>query len=462
MVKDAVDIHNFEKRLIDELNRLKRANIDSENKELITDFIQDLQDGWIPQMGRKKSVDKARWPKYAMHLRVIGQIIQDNGITPKSFRWLDKDKAKQLKKLLIKRLKPQSKKKNSWKTTAYDYKVIFKKFMRWVREEKGYPKGYQEKQRHLYHLDGSIHPLELKPIDFTKPSSNGNLEIYEIPTDEELQWLYEASVNLRDKCYFAMWKEHGNRIGGIGSLQIKDIESPDNLGILVTMRDKTLDGEQIRFIHAQADIITYLNSHPRRLDPEAPFWYNLDKWNKKSIFEHLEYPDFDRIIKRAQKRHNRKFRDNREKQITKKLRTHLARYAAFRRKRKQGVPAHVICTESGLVDGSKQLEYYGKFDRSDVDDYYRSVVAPEETRIPELRTCPRCKQVQKGVNGFCERCGSPMDVKAALKLQEENKTLEDRLKQLEEKAKVNDYLDGVVQQLLDKGLIDMKKLATSL
>jgi hypothetical protein len=43
---------------------------------------------------------KARWPKYLMHLRVIAQIIEDNGIEPKSFLYLDEAKVKQLRRLL--------------------------------------------------------------------------------------------------------------------------------------------------------------------------------------------------------------------------------------------------------------------------------------------------------------------------------------------------------------------------
>jgi hypothetical protein len=451
MVKDAVDIHNFNKRLNDWLKSLEKSDIDRNNKKLITDFIGDLQDGWMPKKGKKKPVGKARWPKYVMHLKIIAELIQNNDVfSNKSFVWLDEEGAKQLKKLLINRLKPKSKRKDTWKTTAYDYKVIFKKFMRWVREEKGYPMGYKKKQLHTYALITSIHPLETEPLDFPKPDSNGNVEVYDIPSDEELQWLYEAALNLRDKCYFAMWREHGNRIGGLGSLQVRDVSPPDSLGILVTMRDKTMSGEQIRFIHAQADMIAYLNSHPKRDNPKAPFWYNLDKWNKKNKFEHLEYPDFARMIDRAKARHNRRFKGDKRKQITKPMRTHLARYAAFRRKRKQGVPAHVICAESGLVDGSKQLEYYGKFDRSDVDDYYREMAASEDEKPPEFRTCPRCKQIQKGVNNFCERCGSPMDITTVLEVDEVKEGLSEMTRvedQLVVKVELFERLMGEMRDL---------------
>lgn len=427
-MKEEVDIHDFDRRLRYELAALERSNIDPENKRLIREFIEDLQDGWIPKRGGKKPVMKARWPKYLMHLRVIAQIIEDNGIEPKSFLYLDEAKVKQLRRLLVRRLKAGSRKPDSWRSTAYDYAVCFKKFMRWLREEKGYPEGYENRELHANALLYTVHPLETAPLQFAKRDPLETVDIREIPTDQELIWLYEAALNLRDKCFFAMWREHGNRIGGLGSLQVGDIAPPDKWGILVTMRDKTIKGEQIRFIHAQKDIIAWLNAHPRRDDPDAPFWINLEKWNKKGIIEPLSYDDFRRIIDRAKERHNKRYADDREKQITKNIRPHLARYTAFRRKRKQGVPEHVICKESGLVDGSKQIELYGKFDRTDIDEYYEQMANARADRPPELRSCPRCEQIQKGSNSFCERCGSPMDLATALKYESE---LEERVKRLE-------------------------------
>jgi hypothetical protein len=440
MVKEELDIHNFDRRLEKEFEALEKSTISPENKELIKEFIEDLQDGWIPVKGGQKTVGKARWPKYAMHLRVIAQMIHDNGIDPESFLWVDEKKAKAIRKLIIQRAKKNSRREDSWKATAYDYGMIFKKFMRWVREEKRYPKGYPKRGLHNDSLAYSTHPLEVSKLKLPRPKPQGNTKVSDIPTDQELTWLYESAMNPRDRCFFAMWREHGNRIGGIGSLQIGDISPPDRLGILVTMKDKTIDGEQVRFIHAQADIIAYLNFHPQRDNPKAPFWINLEKWNKKGVIEHLEYDDFRKIIQRARDRHNQKYRDNPRKQITKPLRTHIARYTAFRRKRKQGIPAHVICKESGLVDGSKQLEYYGKFDRTDVDEYYKELAKPEEETRPELRSCPRCQQVQKGSNNFCERCGSPMELKTAVKFEEMREVGDVALSELFKDDEVRDVI----------------------
>jgi hypothetical protein len=51
MVKEEVDIHDFDRRLRYELTALERSNIEPENKRLIREFIEDLQDGWIPKRG---------------------------------------------------------------------------------------------------------------------------------------------------------------------------------------------------------------------------------------------------------------------------------------------------------------------------------------------------------------------------------------------------------------------------
>lgn len=61
----------------------------------------------------------------------------------------------------------------------------------------------------------------------------------DIPTDDEMKFLSNASINPRDKAFFEMAKEVGIRIGGIGSRQIKHV-SFDELGAKVTVYDKTM------------------------------------------------------------------------------------------------------------------------------------------------------------------------------------------------------------------------------
>jgi hypothetical protein len=45
----------------------------------------------------------------------------------------------------------------------------------------------------------------------------------DIPTEEEMQYLSNATINPRDKAFFEMAREVGIRIGGIGSRQIKHV-----------------------------------------------------------------------------------------------------------------------------------------------------------------------------------------------------------------------------------------------
>ncbi|HUW68304.1 MAG TPA: hypothetical protein VMW20_09720 [Candidatus Nanoarchaeia archaeon] len=73
----------------------------------------------------------------------------------------------------------------------------------------------------------------------------------DIPTEEELQYLSNAAINPRDKAIFEMARELGLRIGGIGSRQLKHV-SFDELGAKVTIYDKTMRGEPVRFVSSSS------------------------------------------------------------------------------------------------------------------------------------------------------------------------------------------------------------------
>jgi integrase/recombinase XerD len=121
----------------------------------------------------------------------------------------------------------------------------------------------------------------------------------DIPTVEEVEYLSNAAINPRDKAFFEMAKELGIRIGGIGSRQIKHV-SFDELGAKVTIYDKTMRCEPVRFISSASYLRIWLDSHPFKNDPEAPLWVDLEKTAYGPV--PLDYNGFRAIIRRAVER----------------------------------------------------------------------------------------------------------------------------------------------------------------
>ncbi|HUV82373.1 MAG TPA: hypothetical protein VMW53_04775, partial [archaeon] len=205
-------------------------------------------------------------------------------------------------------------KKGEW--AQYDFRIILRKFITWLRNEYGYPDGYPQKEEISQLLPILKFPSEVMKIRVSPPQKLKAGE--DIPTEEEMQYICDAAINPRDKAFFQMAKEVGIRIGGIGSRQIKHV-SFDELGAKVTIYDKTMRGEPVRFVSSASHLHIWLDNHPFKNDPEAPLWIDLEK-TAYGAFP-LDYNGFRAMIRRAVERHNKRAETLGLPRITKKIHT---------------------------------------------------------------------------------------------------------------------------------------------
>jgi len=111
--------------------------------------------------------------------------------------------------------------KGEW--TQHDYRIILRKFVSWLRAEHSYPSGYPEREEFIRILSIVKYPVEVGKIKINRPDRLKPAE--EIPTQIEMHYLSDASINPRDKAFFEMAKEVGIRIGGLGSRQTKTYDT---------------------------------------------------------------------------------------------------------------------------------------------------------------------------------------------------------------------------------------------
>jgi hypothetical protein len=58
----------------------------------------------------------------------------------------------------------------------------------------------------------------------------------------------------------------------------------------------------------------------------------------------------------------------------------------------------------------------------------------------KARTFPRCKERNSPVSTFCNRCGSPLDFKTAIELEEQRKAGDDAVSMLVKDPKVQEII----------------------
>jgi len=415
-----IDIHDYARRIECVKNLVKNSKISEGNKQLITEFMGDCRTGW----GGKKLTD-ARVSKLIAAIKILSEMLE------KDWEWVTKE---DIKRIIVKL--DADPEKGEW--AQHDYRIILRKFVAWLRAEHSYPSGYPEREEFIRILSIVKYPVEVGKIKINRPDRLKPAE--EIPTQTEMQYLSDAAINPRDKAFFEMAKEVGIRIGGLGSRQLKHI-SFDELGAQITMHDKTMRGEPVRYISSVSYLHVWLENHPFKTNPEAPLWIDLGKTAKGPV--PLDYSGFRALILRTVERHNKRAENLGLPKITKRIHTHLFRYHAQTRDELDGVPRSIMCKQRGWKTDSKQPERYARIVTKDVDSYYAKkfgITGGEIKEQPKPGRCPRCKELNAPGMGYCFKCGLPLSIKAENVEQQLQSMIEEMLMDPEIHAKLRDRL----------------------
>jgi integrase/recombinase XerD len=70
----------------------------------------------------------------------------------------------------------------------------------------------------------------------------------------------------------------------------------------------------------------------------------------------------------------------------------------------------------------------------------------QEERPLRIRQCGRCREVNPPTNMFCSKCGSPLDVKAALEVEKEQERTDQIMNRLFEDPKFRELVEEVLKR----------------
>jgi hypothetical protein len=216
-----------------------------------------------------------------------------------------------------------------------------------------------------------------------------------------MEFLCNAATNPRDRAYIEMSREHGERIGGLGTRQIKHVKF-DQIGAIVTIHDKTFRGEPVRYISSTIHLRNWIEKHPFKNDPEAPLWIDFAKLPECVA---LNYDGFRSIIRRLVERHNSNAQKFGLPLIKKHITIHLFRY-------------------------------------------YAQTLEVKERENPErLARCMQCKEVNLAKSTYCVKCGLPMSGTAVIEMEDMMKKMDVVLGKLMQDKEFAEMFDKKVTQL---------------
>jgi len=362
-VRNKIEVHNYQRRLERVLSKIDESSIDRKCKSAILDFYNDCL---------SRGLSKARILKYLDTIERIARHLK------KPFEEATKDDIARLVREI------EERDYSGW--TKHDYKINLKIFYRWLRKTEEYP----------------------EEVKWIKPTvKKGSLLPEEILTEEEVEKLAESATNLKDKAFILVLYESGCRIGEILSLRIHNVQF-DNYGAVLSVSGKTGD-RRVRIIASAPKLSAWLDNHPFRENADAPLWINLSINNRNNVFS---YAASKLMLKRAAEK----------AKIRKRIYPHLFRHS-------RATFLANFLTEAqlkqhfGWVQASDMASTYVHLSGRDVDNALLKLQGVEvENKAKEavLKTvlCPRCNEKNSPTSRFCMRCGSPIDLKSALKVDE--------------------------------------------
>jgi len=374
------DIHNYARRYESSKRLLENADISRASKNIILKFDQTCA---LDRIG------------IARRCRIINTMRAFALTLPND---LDKVSKDELKDAVLK----IELNENWTPSTKHTHKAIIKKFYKWL----AYGDDYKTKQGYpeiVSWMRSSVSSKEKSRVNAA-----------DILTESEVEKLVTAAEYPRDKAFISMIYELGARIGEIGSLRIKDL-SRDKHSFIIDLCGKT--GHRTpRIVVSDPYLTSWLNIHPQKDDPDASLWIMLGSRNKNRT---MKYSAFRALVLRLKER----------AKIKKRIYPHLFRHTRV---------THLLLNKQineaqakvyfGWVPSSRMLSEYSHLASKDVNYVMLEMHGIEvntKKNEPKIKQCPRCKKINPAGHSFCKDCGSILDIKSAMNLEDKRKGFDD-------------------------------------
>ncbi|MEM5844131.1 MAG: site-specific integrase [Candidatus Aenigmatarchaeota archaeon] len=283
--------------------------------------------------------------------------------------------------------------------TKYDFKRIIKIFYRWLSNKS---------------LEGEYPEI----VKWIKPKikKNNSKPPEQVLTKEEIELLANNTKNIRDKALVLTLYESGCRIGELLNMKIKDVAF-DQLGCYILVSGKT-GWRRVRIIEYSKALLEWLDFHPFKNNPESYVWISLEK---PSPEKRIKPNAVNSLLKDLAKKCN----------ITKPIHPHAFRHARATHLAKH-LPEAIMKEHFGWTRDSKMASVYYHLSGKDVDEALLKMhgIKVEEVKGEKvgIRVCQRCGENNSILSHFCKKCGSPLDLKIMLEVDEERRKLNEFLR----------------------------------
>lgn len=380
-MEERIDIHNYQARLDNAIKLLEQSKeISDANKKAIKEFLEHCSG----------HVGVPRLAKYAYTMTNIA-------------KWMKKDFKKATERdlttlvsgIVLGKFRKKGGQKFS-ENSIEDYKKACKKFWKALGKK------------------NIVEFIKFKPV---KTYVRDN----DIWSDEEVDRLLHFTKDIQDLAWISVLTETGCRIGELGNCRINHLTMKDDGFFRIILNGKSGEGVPVTLFTSTAAVANWLNAHPDN-KPDSPLWVIHRKETfvengqkiKKPVIRPMTYGGFKKRLYDICELAGIK---------GKKFNSHIHRHNIITKYLRSGCNTEVLKKRMRLSPTSRVLSTtYAHIINADVEEMDRVFHGIKDTSVKkkpkeELKKCPKCKLMQKPQD-YCSRCGSPISIEIALKMEE--------------------------------------------
>ncbi len=365
------EIHHYDRRIRAAIKRIEDGNFKGNDKSDFLDFYSFIV---------AEGLSKGRISKLMHNVLSVE-------------KWIDKP-FRDCTKMDIVKLVQKLENMDYTPHTKHDFKVVIKKYFRWLRGTEDYPEEVRWVKTTIKRNDNKI-PEELLSV-------------------KEIIGQINAADHPRDKALISSLYESGCRPTEFLSLCIKHVVFDKNGAHVTIPRGKT-GMRKIRLVASVPYLASWINIHPTRNNPDSFLWVSIGTKNRTRP---LCYRSLSSCLQRTAKKMG----------IRKRIYPYI-----FRHTRATHMANHLtefqMCQYFGWVQGSKMPRVYVHLSSRDLDGPILKMYGLKEDKEKKAeilmpKFCPSCKAINPTTGLLCQKCGTYLDMKIEMKEEEKREKVE--------------------------------------
>mgnify|MGYP001301379254 CR=1 FL=1 len=297
-------------------------------------------------------------------------------------------------------------------------------------------------------------PCGFKDISRKGINTSRNLSPNDMIVWEDILELCKATPSIQLKALLQVQLDAGMRSSELLGLNVGDVKVHADLAVIHISESKTHRPRDIIIHRSLPALQGWLYQHPHP-DAENPLWITESPWMKRARKKSV--PVINTSTGPISRMHYESWRHHMKMLVKKtgfkkKISIYILRHSSCTQAKKDNLPVELACKKYGH-SATHFLNTYGRLSLDDSLDRTREALGLEtkktDVKKPKNILCTRCDTNNQSDREFCQKCGSPLTIMSAMKMEEDAKNKIETTIRAEMKSQMDKLQEEILFKIRD-------------